>query len=67
MRLDYTKGNEAKYLVSIHDSRNDDFYYFANYRDAKTFFDKAKKSREKGAHLNLYDIKKDIRKEYARS
>lgn len=63
MRIDYSESGNPKYLVGAHSLMYDDFYYFDSYREAKDFFNKLKVSREKGTRINLYDIKKDIRKE----
>ena len=64
MRIDYSKTGKPKYMVGAHSLMYDDFYYFDTYRDAKNFFDNIKMRREKGTRINLYDIKKDIRKEF---
>ena len=66
MRFDYTKGQVAKYMVSIHRESGDDFYYFHYFKGAKELFDSAKTREAEGTSLSLYDMKKDIRKEYAR-
>ena len=69
MRFDFTKGKTAKYMVSIYmpDGCYDHLYYHSH-REAKEKFDKLSKSGhyEKGTAMSLYDIQKDIRKEYAR-
>lgn len=65
MKFDYTKGQEARYMVSIHRWNADDHYYLHNYRDAKKLFDEIKQ-KEKDASVNLWDMKKDIRKDYVR-
>ena len=65
MKFDYTKGQEARYMVSIYRWNVDDHYYLHNYRDAKKLFDEIKQ-KEEDASVSLWDLKKDIRKEYAR-
>lgn len=66
MRVDCTKGQDAKYMVSIHRESGDDFYYFHYFKKAKELFDSAKTREAEGTSISLYDMKKDIRKEYAR-
>lgn len=66
MRFDYTKGQGAKYMVSIHRESGDDFYYFHYFKGAKELFDSAKTREAEGTSISLYDMKKDIRKEYVR-
>lgn len=64
MKIDRTGGKEARYMVSIYRWNVSDYYYFNSYREAKNLYDKIKDT-EQGI-ISLYDIKKDIRKEYTR-
>jgi hypothetical protein len=66
MRFNYTKGQYANYMVSIHREIGEDFYYFHYFKEAKEFFDTAKTRETKGTSLSLWDMKKDIRKDYER-
>lgn len=66
MRFDCTKGQDAKYMVSIHRWNGEDFYYFHFYKGAKEFINSAKNREEEGTSLSIWDMKKDIRKEYVR-
>ena len=66
MRFNYTHGKEAKYQVSIHRWNVSDFYYFSNYRDAKKCFNEWADGEEEGTSLSLWDMGKDVRKEYVR-
>ena len=59
MRFDYTKGNEAKFKVTVIYSKQDDFYFFSNYDEAKAFYDKAvKEQAEEVASITLRDLSK---------
>ena len=53
-------------MVSIHRESGDDFYYFHYFKKAKELFDSAKTKEAEGTSISLYDMKKDIRKEYVR-
>ena len=66
MRFDFTKGKEARYMVGVFMEINEDLYYFHTYREAKAKFDELKEDEnlEDGAHLSIYDMIKDIRKDY---
>ena len=66
MRFDCTKGQYAKYMVSIHRECGEDFCYFHTFKEAKDFFDRKKESEGAGTSISLWDIKKDIRKDYVR-
>lgn len=66
MRFDYTKGQYAKYMVSIYREIGEDFYYFHSFKEAKEFFGRIKESEGKGTTISLWDIKNDIRKDYER-
>lgn len=69
MRFDFTKGKTLKYMVSLYmpDGCNDHMY-FHYYKEAKDKLMKLSRSGfyEKGTSFSLYDIVKDIRKEYIR-
>ena len=67
MRFDYTEGKTEKYIVSLYwDERNSDHFYFHEYRKAKNKFDKLKDNALKGATITLYDLIKDVRKEFVK-
>lgn len=68
MRFDYTKGQSAKYLVSVYYGMLEDHYYFHYYKDAKKLFEDLKSKKEDlgGASVSINDLEKDIRKDYAR-
>lgn len=66
MKFDYTKGQTAKYMVNIYRWNTDDQYYVHYYREAKQLLEWAKKKEAEGTTISIYDIKNDIRKEYAR-
>ena len=67
MKFDYTHGKPAKYGVHIYSWNTSDIYYFGTYKAAKEFFDKATATeREKGTTICLYNIHKDIRKEFVK-
>lgn len=64
MKIDRTGGKEPRYMVSIYRWNVSDYFYYHTYKEAKAFYDKVKDT-EQGI-ISLYDIKKDIRKEYTR-
>lgn len=67
MRFDYTKGQKARYIVSVYwgDMIVEDHYYFHYYKEAEAMFDKLKSDAKEGTHISLYDMVKDIRKKGA--
>ena len=65
MKFNYTHGNEAKYMVSVYGWNISDYYYCHEYKQAKELFNKLKEL-VKDASISIYDIKKDIRKEFAK-
>lgn len=66
MRFDYTHGNEAKYMVSLYGWNVQDYYYYASYKDAKEAFKNIQSEGHKDVALSLWDLKKDVRKEYVK-
>ena len=66
MKFNYTKGEEARYLVMVYMELGDDQYYYHTYREAKAKFEALKEdeSLEDGAHLSIYDMINDVRKDY---
>lgn len=63
MRYDYTKGKEARYILSVNRWNGSDYLYFHEYSEAKRAFEKHKLIVEEyGTSLNIYDLKKDVRK-----
>lgn len=71
MRFCHTNGKDGRYLVAIHYNVFSDYHYYHYYREAKKKFDELKASGDaghamKGTALSLYDMVKDVRKEYAK-
>ncbi len=66
MRFDYTKGKEAKYMVTLYSWNVNDRSFFHSFDEAKALFDRLKNSELKDALVSLWDVKKDVRKEYVR-
>ena len=69
MRFDFTKGKTAVYMVSIYTPDGcDDHLYYHYYKEAMEKFQKLKNSEhyEKGTSFSIYDMNKDVRKEYCR-
>lgn len=66
MKFDYTHGKEAKYMVSIHGWNFDDHYYFGEAAAAKKMFKEIAERKEKGITASLWDMKRDIRKDFIR-
>lgn len=65
MKFDYTKDKPTKYMVNVHRWNDSDQYYFNNYREAKEFYKNIiGKHHEAGTTINLYDVNKDIKKEW---
>lgn len=68
MKFDYTKGKKARYLVNIYGWNASDQYYFHYFREAKEMFNNIKeKSLKEGRSVSIYDLTKDIRKEFAKT
>ena len=67
MRFDCTHGNKAKYIVSLYGWDVEDHFYCDTFKNAKRIFNIAKGTKfRKGTALSLYNIQKDIRKEYVK-
>jgi hypothetical protein len=67
MKFDYTHGNSAKYMVSIHRWNGSDQYYCESFKQAKDLFNQVtEKGLENETSVSIWDMKKDIRKEFAR-
>lgn len=67
MRFYRNKGKPAKYLVSVYGWNIEDKYYYSAYKDAKEFFNTIKdKETKAGNAVSVYDMKNDIRKDFAR-
>lgn len=67
MKFDYTHGKEAKYMVSAYCWSGSDQYYVESMTQAKKLFESLKQSNEgRDAVVSIYDLKKDIRKAFAR-
>ena len=69
MKFDFTKGKTAKYLVSIYMpcGCNDQLYYHY-YKEAKEKFKTLCNCGhyDAGTRFGLYDMTKDVRKDYAK-
>lgn len=66
MRFDYAKGQPAKYIVNVYRWNSSDQYYVHYYREAKHLLESLKKQEAEGTTISVYDLKNDIRKDYAR-
>lgn len=67
MRFDYTKGQEARYMTSVYGVNVEDHYYYHIYKEAKAAFDRLKGlEHEPGTSISVYDLKNDVKKEFAR-
>lgn len=69
MTFDYTKGQQAKYVVTIHHSNGftTDRCLYHSFREAKEKFNKLKENESfKGTAISLYDFVNDIRKDFAK-
>lgn len=65
MRFDYTKGEEAKYVVSLYNWNINDHLYYHTYKEAKEHFNKLKNGFfPEGTVVSIYDLKKDVRKAF---
>ena len=59
---------EPRYMVSIYRWSVSDAHYYRYYRDAKRFYDdQIKSEHDEGTVISLYDIQKDVRKEFYRA
>lgn len=69
MKFDFTKGQPAKYMVSVYDPAGcHDQLYYHYFKEAKAELCRLKESGfyEKGTIISIYDLQKDIRKEFIR-
>ena len=69
MKFDYTHGEPARYLVIITWWNGRDMYYFNTHKEAIKLYKSIQASSNdypKGAVISLYDIRKDVRKEFSR-
>lgn len=67
MNFDYTHGEDAKYLVLVTAWNVVDRYYFHSYREAKGMFNRLLDGKYGGgAIISVYDMKKDVRKDFAK-
>lgn len=65
MKFDCTDGKPAKYAVRKYSWNVNDTFYYSDYKSAKAKLNElATTTKEKGTALSLYDINKDIRKEF---
>lgn len=65
MRFDRTKGQTAKYLVSIYGETVEDKYYYHYFKEADKFFNSLLRCVwEAGTAISLYDMQKDVRKAF---
>ena len=65
MTFDYTHGADEKYLVLVTAWNVVDRYYFHSYREAKAMFNRLLDSKCDKLIVSVYDLKKDIRKDFA--
>lgn len=67
MRFFQTKGKSAKYVLSIYGPHIEDHIYYHYYNDAKMRFNSLVEERhEKETIISIYDLDKDIRKDFIR-
>ena len=67
MKFDFTHGKSAKYLVSVHRWDISDQYYVHSMKDAKEIFENLKvKNQPSDTTISIYDLIRDIRKDYVR-
>lgn len=67
MRFDRTGGKTARYMVSIYRGLVNDQIYYHYYKQAKDCFEGIKNGgAEAGNIISVYDLDKDIRKDFAR-
>lgn len=66
MRFDYTHGKTPVYMVALHGELYSDYYYVHYYKDAKKLFDDIKNTEHSPATVSIFDIRKDIRKAFAK-
>lgn len=67
MNFDYTKGKSPRYMVFVYRGFTNDRYFVHDYSTAKKLFDELK-AQEAGSDsvVSIYDVEKDIRKEFAK-
>ena len=68
MKFDYTHGKPARYLVAITWWNGRDLYYFNAYRGAINLYNTILTNNDypTGSAISLYDIRKDVRKEFSK-
>ena len=68
MKFDYTHGKPARYLVMATWWNGRDMYYFSAYRDAINLYKalQANGNYHNDTVISVYDIVKDVRKEFSR-
>lgn len=64
MRFDHTKGKTARYVVTLYGWNVEDHSYFHYYKEAKSLFDRLKGHQDCGTVLSIYDLSKDVRKDF---
>ena len=58
MKFDYTKGQEAKYMVSTYRWNGEDKYYVHSMETAEKLFEELKRDFNEGI-ISIYDLEKD--------
>ena len=65
MKFDRTNGKTAKYVLTIYGERVEDHYYYHYYKEADKHFDQLLRCVwDKGTILSIYDLKKDVQKNF---
>ena len=56
----------ARYMVSLYGWNVEDHYYYHYFNKAKKLYESLKAEQKPGTTLSIYDIAKDIRKEFSK-
>ena len=64
MKYDFTHGKTAQYQVGCYGEMIDYPMFFHYYKDAKDCFNRQITSGSKWVAVSLYDMKKDVRKDF---
>lgn len=67
MVYDFTRGKKPRYLLILHNWQVEDKIYYHYYREAKEKFDELKEQYTRWESMSIYDMDKDIRKDYHRN
>ena len=66
MRFDRTEGKTERYVVSLYGENVEDHYYYHYYNKAKKLYESMRGEQKPGTVLSIYDVEKDIRKEFSK-